>query len=754
MKKFIITVLGLLIFFGVFAQEIPQKISYQGKLLENGNQKKITQQESNFEDDYKQFLENQKIPFLKANGEVFVLNGTAWERSYGEKDYVLTPVFADEAAILEYNTRIKEKDDPQNEIYKSNFHFLKIEITSLSKSLLLNMNINVPYYIHDNVNAYLPQIDIDILSVNGVNFKYLESYGKNKVQIAENKGSKATIWSEGWETSYVPSSAYPADATCSKDVYWGDVSCCPHNGSWSIWCAANGTNIQSQYMCSSCTTGEYYNNMCAYVSKYNDISISCYTGIAFNFYIRYDTYSNDVVKRYYTINGASWVLSPNQYSGNSGGWLYKTYSITGSGIYSYSWKFEFISNVLSSNKTGVYLDDLSVTGTPTTPPPNNTGNWSNCSNNYRSRPVTTYTWSANSPCYTSNTTTQYECCGSAPATTYGSWTNCSNNSRSRQVTTYTVNSPGSYPNCITSNTTTQYECCGTLPNTLYGPWSACNDCSQSHQVTTYSWGTYPNCVIPNTTTQTQACNNPPPPSAWSSCNNNIKSRSVYTCTGNGTYSTTTEYQCCGTLPNTLHGPWSAWNNCSRSRQVTTYSWGVYPNCVIPNTTTEYQTGDNPTSTTSATPDSGSCNGTATVNVNGGTFPYTYQWSNGCTTFNCTGLCTGTYNVTVTDNHGCDNLNSVFVDDVSGINELDFISNLNIYPNPNTGEFVIEMEITQPENLEIKLFNVIGQIIYEEHLDKFFGVYKKTINLSKNAKGVYNLQLISTQGIISKKIVIE
>ena len=38
-----------------------------------------TNQVGNFQNDYLTFLENQKTPFLKANGEVFVLDGTAWE---------------------------------------------------------------------------------------------------------------------------------------------------------------------------------------------------------------------------------------------------------------------------------------------------------------------------------------------------------------------------------------------------------------------------------------------------------------------------------------------------------------------------------------------------------------------------------------------------------------------------------------------------------------------------------------------------
>ncbi len=46
--------------------------------------------------------------------------------------------------------------------------------------------------------------------------------------------------------------------------------------------------------------------------------------------------------------------------------------------------------------------------------------------------------------------------------------------------------------------------------------------------------------------------------------------------------------------------------------------------------------------------SGQCNGTAVVTPSGGTSPYTYLWSNGSTNDTITGLCAGTYSVTVTD----------------------------------------------------------------------------------------------------------
>ncbi|MBI2967775.1 MAG: T9SS type A sorting domain-containing protein [Bacteroidetes bacterium] len=49
---------------------------------------------------------------------------------------------------------------------------------------------------------------------------------------------------------------------------------------------------------------------------------------------------------------------------------------------------------------------------------------------------------------------------------------------------------------------------------------------------------------------------------------------------------------------------------------------------------------------------GQCNGSATASPSGGTSPYSYAWTGGGTTNSKTGLCAGTYTVTVTDNKGC------------------------------------------------------------------------------------------------------
>jgi hypothetical protein len=49
---------------------------------------------------------------------------------------------------------------------------------------------------------------------------------------------------------------------------------------------------------------------------------------------------------------------------------------------------------------------------------------------------------------------------------------------------------------------------------------------------------------------------------------------------------------------------------------------------------------------------GSLDGAVNLAVNGGTSPYTYQWSNNATTQNISGLAAGSYSVVVTDAHGC------------------------------------------------------------------------------------------------------
>ena len=60
---------------------------------------------------------------------------------------------------------------------------------------------------------------------------------------------------------------------------------------------------------------------------------------------------------------------------------------------------------------------------------------------------------------------------------------------------------------------------------------------------------------------------------------------------------------------------------------------------------------------------GFCDGSATANPSGGTGTFTFAWDAAAgsqTTATATGLCAGTYNVTITDGNGCSIVESVTI----------------------------------------------------------------------------------------------
>lgn len=63
---------------------------------------------------------------------------------------------------------------------------------------------------------------------------------------------------------------------------------------------------------------------------------------------------------------------------------------------------------------------------------------------------------------------------------------------------------------------------------------------------------------------------------------------------------------------------------------------------------------------------GGCDGSATIIPSGGTLPYTYSWSSGGTADTETGLCAGTYTVTITDANGCQAQQTVTINEPAAI----------------------------------------------------------------------------------------
>jgi len=163
-----------------------------------------------------------------------------------------------------------------------------------------------------------------------------------------------------------------------------------------------------------------------------------------------------------------------------------------------------------------------------------------------------------------------------------------------------------------------------------------------------------------------------------------------------------------------------------------------------------------TAATTATDAAGSCDGDATVIVNGGIFPYNFIWDDpgNQTSQTATGLCSGVYNVTVTDTNGCTVFAAAMVGVASGIADQDMDNSITIYPNPNTGQFTLEMNIPKTQDIQLIIINMLGQQVYSEKLNKIQGSYQKQIDISTYSKGIYNLQLLGDKMLVNKKIIIE
>ena len=83
-----------------------------------------------------------------------------------------------------------------------------------------------------------------------------------------------------------------------------------------------------------------------------------------------------------------------------------------------------------------------------------------------------------------------------------------------------------------------------------------------------------------------------------------------------------------------------------------------------------------------------------------------------------------------------------------------INNLDVYPNPSRDIFNVSFTSEDVQNLEVRIINVIGEVVYTEDLNKFIGQYTKQVNLDTYTKGVYFLEITTDNGVINKKLILQ
>jgi len=83
-----------------------------------------------------------------------------------------------------------------------------------------------------------------------------------------------------------------------------------------------------------------------------------------------------------------------------------------------------------------------------------------------------------------------------------------------------------------------------------------------------------------------------------------------------------------------------------------------------------------------------------------------------------------------------------------------LANLDVYPNPSRDVFNVAFTSEDVQDLEVRVINVVGEVVYTEDLQQFVGEYTKSIDLGSYTQGVYFLEITTNNGVVNKKLILQ
>jgi hypothetical protein len=89
----------------------------------------------------------------------------------------------------------------------------------------------------------------------------------------------------------------------------------------------------------------------------------------------------------------------------------------------------------------------------------------------------------------------------------------------------------------------------------------------------------------------------------------------------------------------------------------------------------------------------------------------------------------------------------------GIQENAADMNLDLFPNPSKGTFTLKFDNDKQQLIDLRITGMNGQLLYQEKSDYSSGRQQKVFNLEQLSSGVYYLQLVSEDSLITRKLII-
>lgn len=114
---------------------------------------------------------------------------------------------------------------------------------------------------------------------------------------------------------------------------------------------------------------------------------------------------------------------------------------------------------------------------------------------------------------------------------------------------------------------------------------------------------------------------------------------------------------------------------------------------------------------------------------------------------------GTYQIFFTDQNGCLITSEEIEVNLSSINEIEGLSQIEITPNPFESNFKLKLSTNHSLNLTMKILDISGKMIMQEQF-QVNGILEKQINLSGFSSGVYLLYLETEEGKAVQRLIKE
>lgn len=118
---------------------------------------------------------------------------------------------------------------------------------------------------------------------------------------------------------------------------------------------------------------------------------------------------------------------------------------------------------------------------------------------------------------------------------------------------------------------------------------------------------------------------------------------------------------------------------------------------------------------------------------------------------------GTYTITLTAiNYNCTTSTSQPITVVEfgvGVEEITHEPRLSVFPNPNSGLFIADLQLSEASAIHVELNNIQGQRVYKASFNKQKH-WRNEFDLTSYVKGVYVLSISTNKGTVRKRIILE